>query len=131
MKLIDADEVIRKQRKSMECLHAKSIPEMVDHIGIDDDAIAYMLALENYAKVKQWYHYIKSVLDSAPEVDAQPVKHGKWLNAGGDWTLAMCSECGEEYDVSDEPCEKHFKLFGQFYRFCPGCGSKMDKENEA
>ena len=64
------------------------------------------------------------------EVDAQPVKHGKWLNAGGDWTLATCSECGEEYDVSDEPCEEHFGLFEKFYRFCPGCGAKMDMENE-
>lgn len=126
MKLVDADAVIRKQRESMESLYAKSIPELMDHIGIDDGAMVYMLALENYAKTKQWYHYLKAVLEGASEVDTQPVVHGKWLNAG-DWALAKCSECGEVYDASDEPCEKHFKLFGQSYRYCPNCGAKMDE----
>lgn len=60
-----------------------------------------------------------------PAADVAPVGHGKWLNAG-DWALAECSECGEVYDVSDNPCEEHFKLFGQFYRYCPNCGAKMD-----
>ena len=65
----------------------------------------------------------KHDIADAPTVDAVPVVHGRWIDEGqyGDnfphhaW---RCSECGEhviEIDTS-------------WYKYCPNCGARMDKE---
>lgn len=77
-------------------------------------------AKELWKTVRDDYHaaLVISYRDNIRLIDKMPVIHGKYLNAGGDWTFAMCNECGE-----------HFAQFGKFYRFCPNCGAKMDEEN--
>lgn len=65
----------------------------------------------------------KESIDALTTVDAVPVVHGRWIDEGqyGDnfphhaW---RCSECGEhviEIDTS-------------WYKYCPNCGARMDKE---
>lgn len=49
------------------------------------------------------------------------VKHGKWLE-DEDFDIAICSECGDEYDVGDGT----FKDFTEVYHYCPNCGAKME-----
>lgn len=53
------------------------------------------------------------------------VVHGGWIPIS-DGEMAECSECGENYDVSDGGGMTSFVLFQKFYKFCPGCGAKMD-----
>lgn len=58
--------------------------------------------------------------DDAPTIDAEPVRHGHWINAGHDeWShYRKCSVCG--------------KLIVNMSKtnYCPDCGAKMDgKEN--
>ena len=43
-------------------------------------------------------------------IDAEPVRHGKWIIEDGH---VCCSECGE---ISKE------------YNWCPYCGTRMDEE---
>ena len=64
--------------------------------------------------------------------DVAPVVHGEWLNFTGDFSTAECNQCGELYEVSpdEKPCEDFFSAFKKFYKFCPNCGAKMDKEDE-
>ena len=51
---------------------------------------------------------------SAPTIDADPVRHGKWEFIDEPTIKAYkCSECGGY----------HWK-----YNYCPDCGAKMDKE---
>lgn len=45
-----------------------------------------------------------------PTIDAEPVRHGKWVIEDGH---VCCSECGE---ISKE------------YNYCPYCGARMDEE---
>jgi len=54
--------------------------------------------------------------DDFPTIDAEPVKHGKWIDRRCD---IECSSCGEEY--SDEI----FLMRGKI-NYCPNCGAKMD-----
>ena len=57
-------------------------------------------------------------IDDAPGVDAEPVRHGKWIlnKHYGDYE---CSACGEgDFRVWD------FKEHNMNY--CPNCGAKMD-----
>lgn len=68
------------------------------------------------------------LISAAPAVEAEPVRHGRWLNEppyrsiGGDYLKAQeCSECGAYY-VSDgnKPYSNH--------NYCADCGAKMDGE---
>lgn len=66
-------------------------------------------------------------IEKAPEVDAKPVKHGKWVKdfTGIDWTYGpyICSECHERYGNS--PVGYHMGKAN----YCPNCGVKMDLED--
>ena len=65
---------------------------------------------------------INSIILSIPKENVQEVRHGKWIYVDGDlgWADCKCSECG--YTDSFEDCTECF------YKFCPECGTKMDKE---
>ena len=60
---------------------------------------------------------VVNLIDKQPTIDAEPVRHGKWIyhvdseSIGETW---ICSECnGEEF------CRT---------KFCPHCGARMDKD---
>lgn len=53
-------------------------------------------------------------IESAPAVDAEPVRHGYWIPQDNTFTRYMCSECKG-------------KNHGGHEKFCPECGAKMDK----
>ena len=57
------------------------------------------------------------------KTDIVKVNHGEWelLNIGPDWADAKCSQCGAEHG---------FSPYKDFYKFCPDCGAKMDKEEQ-
>ena len=63
---------------------------------------------------------ISVLIDSMPTVEAEPVKHGKWIRLGR--TMGVfgyaCSECGESVVVKNIKCEL----------YCPNCGARMDAE---
>ena len=73
------------------------------------------------------YFSVLHLLADAPTADAEPVRHGKWLNeppytAGGKYLKGQeCSIC-HSYFVSDgnKPYSNH--------PYCPQCGAKMDGE---
>ena len=64
------------------------------------------------------------VLDEIDAVDAEPVRHGKWIGIEYDgyadgypvYYLWECSECGYEHKGEDTP------------EYCQDCGAKMDVE---
>ena len=59
---------------------------------------------------------LEELLDEQPTIDAEPVRHGKWIyhidseSIGETW---ICSECNGE-----ELCKT---------KFCPYCGARMDE----
>lgn len=69
-------------------------------------------------------------VNALPSIDAEPVRRGRWVDFANDYSTAECSKCGEIYEVSPEekPREEFFRVFSQFYKFCPNCGAKMDGE---
>ena len=59
---------------------------------------------------------LEELIDEAPTVDAEPVKHGHWVGAG--FFTAKCSVCDAElHDL-------------EYGNYCPCCGAKMDEEEE-
>lgn len=67
--------------------------------------------------------YSQAAIDSAPTVDADPVKHGYWatgeiITFGGRTASPLfCSECLKF-------------ACGEPWTYCPNCGAKMDATNE-
>ena len=83
---------------------------------IDADAL-----MEKYHKTTVWDSWVE--INNAPTVDAEPVKHGKWVDkCVRDW---RCSECNCEI-------QKIRHVDGYCYNdlpnYCPNCGAKMDEE---
>ena len=66
-------------------------------------------------------------VDKQPTVDAEPVRHGKYIGTEFDgyadgcpvYYEWKCSECGCVFE-DEEPT----------YNYCPNCGAKMDERNE-
>lgn len=59
---------------------------------------------------------LERVLNKLPAVDAEPVRHGKWLEPYKNdiWDCYRCSECGAAFDRTT--------------KYCSNCGAKMDAE---
>lgn len=70
------------------------------------------------------------VIDKSPTVDAEPVRHGQWVEMYQEEVMFegvyKCSHCGEMYSFTDGTPEDNK------YNYCPHCGAKMDggAENE-
>lgn len=68
-----------------------------------------------------WNDAISAIMTFQPTIDAEPVRHGKWIFNPSDAFEAMfakpkCSECG--FESADGG------------NYCPHCGAKMDEEIE-
>lgn len=58
---------------------------------------------------------IKSALDEEPTIEAELIRHGKWVYGDYYDVGDVCSEC--DWDSGSVPCDLHY---------CPNCGAKMD-----
>ena len=101
MRLIDADKAIQGLRRTIDA-HQNGY-------GVE------LLANRIFERFIEW-------LMRAPTVEAEPIRHGKWVHLGGDeW---CCSACGDVI-FTEGSWEKPDK------KYCNECGAKMDgKENE-
>lgn len=106
MRLIDADAVIKKQREIMESLYVKTIPELKEHMGIDDALSIYIHSMESYARAKQFYHGLRGILENAPTVDAVPItrcKDCKWCEFWDSCKEYKCWHIGDGKIITVEP----------------------------
>lgn len=61
------------------------------------------------------------IIDVQPTVDAEPVRHGRWIEEIG---MLLCSECGDSWGTETEQMIRSFN-------YCPNCGAKMDEVEDA
>lgn len=61
-------------------------------------------------------------IEQQPTIDAEPVRHGKWIKADSQqyfrkhYPCFTCSECGYRKDSQKK------------WNYCPQCGARMDVE---
>lgn len=125
MRLIDADAVIKEQRRIMEELYGGSIEVLKKHMDIDDDLSVPIHGLEGYSRVKQFFYGLKGVLEAAQTVSATPAVHGRWISweeAGNCVPSPDRHECSICHD-SAQVLVNGFELLSDY---CPNCGAKMD-----
>lgn len=99
-RLIDADKLQEEMYHEVEKMYYESFETDTDMQKWDSGC---------------WIRYkiIENIIEKQEIIDAEPVRHGKWID-GKD--MMYCSECSETYD-------KGYKID---YRYCPNCGAKMD-----
>lgn len=69
-------------------------------------------------------HMVEKIVERQPTVDAEPVRHGRWIRNPDDVNAFFCSLCGCWNGVWwNEFAECTLK-------FCPWCGAKMDSKEE-
>ena len=60
-------------------------------------------------------------VDGCPQpVEAEPIRHGHWIDNGKYWYV--CSVCDYVEPLST--------LMDAHYKYCPNCGAKMDASGE-
>lgn len=66
--------------------------------------------------------YISDMIDDAPTIYAEPVRHGQWIEIRDKYNYLIGMKCSE--------CGRRVRNCGENY--CPKCGAKMDggKEND-
>lgn len=115
-RLIDADALYEQIAKKEELARQRVLdtPSRMPNGDFNPSAMRYATQLDERTQMK-------FMIADAPTVDAEPVRHGKWINANeGRWNtceVLKCSECGE--------------LDNRMYKtdkYCPNCGARMDKE---
>lgn len=85
--------------------------------------IAYLANLGMKDSYKAKCEALFKAIDEAPVVDAEPVRHGRWIDRGdyvttayGSLDLKICSACNAEVTLDD------------YDYYCPNCGAKMDAD---
>lgn len=74
-------------------------------------------ALFDAMREKEWQNWppldeIDAVIEKAPAVDAEPVRHGEWVRDKENCLHNKCSVCEYRHCREDN--------------YCPNCGAKMD-----
>lgn len=96
---------------------------MSRYVNLDEKVTAQFYDEEH----EEWFvkevtvEEILSICDSYTEVDAEPVRHGHWIN--GD---CICPCCGK-----DKFKDLDADIWSDWQpKFCPNCGAKMDAEEK-
>lgn len=68
----------------------------------------------------------KQLIEEAPTIDAEPVKHGEWIKTDVCENQFKCSECGRTVTTNTSIVDP-----ADFEFYCYNCGARMDGgENE-
>lgn len=96
---------------------------------IDADALKETISKYEFTAPNEMYKhggecvlnfYMPKIIDDAPTIEAEPVRHGKWECVNDDENVYMTSCCGGELLLESGTPLKHEMIF------CPYCGARMD-----
>lgn len=68
--------------------------------------------------VETVYCDLAEFISSAPTIEAEPIRHGRWKEHGYKW---QCSSCRILMNIDGTPKEN-------LLNYCANCGAKMDLE---
>lgn len=68
---------------------------------------------------------VTNSIRNAPTIDAEPVRHGRWIQNKTIPAYYHCSICRVAHKMHAS-CNKYVML-----RYCPYCGAKMDEKEDS
>lgn len=66
---------------------------------------------------------VAMAVENAPTVEAEPIRHGRWIDGG---LYTICSICGDEFYLGDLTIDS----LNASSHYCPNCGARMDGGKE-
>lgn len=69
---------------------------------------------------------LEELIDEAPTIDAEPVRHGKWK-----WLSCTYDRVPKEMEYECSECHHKTIVHGDnmpWEKYCPNCGVRMDEE---
>jgi len=93
---------------------------------IDEEMVLEVLKDMLVPEDSQKYIAIRFVLGNLPTmptIDAEPVRHGKWINRG-------TYDQGYQVNLECECCGEAVNGYVHDYKYCPYCGAKMETYEE-
>ena len=107
---------------------------LIDANALDNQLSELMIRFHTMGrdKVVEDYNFVRTVLETAPTVDAVEVVHGRWIHCKGKSNLWYCSECGEKilYNPTRRTYNIEKRPVHEVNKYCRCCGTKMDGGNE-
>lgn len=85
-------------------------------------------AFLDYMKRTDRYFNVKFDIESFPNADVAPVRHGRWIMVNDSCGKYACSACGEIEQECTEWGAGHYNPVDKDY--CPNCGAKMDESED-
>lgn len=95
--------------------------EMMTMKLIDRDALKEKI-YKDFDRCNSIYEFTVCILlriEAAPIIEADPVRHGRWIDNGD---YAICTECSGRSATQYDGVEP----IALMTRYCPHCGAKMD-----
>lgn len=92
---------------------------------IDADEAYKVLADYFHTRTEIQHKALKEAFERVPTVDAEPVRHGHWIEGNNfHWYSNSCSCCGytRTTDIKSNGWNQ--------WKYCPMCGAKMDERRE-
>lgn len=86
--------------------------------------MGYLARLGTKNTYKAKFEALSAALDDAPTVDAEPVRHGKWIKS--DYPQHDDDSLYVYYNYHCSKCEGMADDRRWLPRYCPNCGAKMD-----
>ena len=87
-----------------------------------------------YQFIHDFFTFVIRQIRKAPTVEAEPVKHGWWVDRhGGKYVNPKyeCSECRKEAPYRPKIDDLHNWYYEQdLSDYCPNCGAKMRSDDE-
>ena len=93
----------------------------IDADALTDDILKSAVMIDDTG-IQTGYEIAIELIKRQPTIDAEPVRHGKWIKADSQqyfrkhYPCFTCSECGYRKDSQKK------------WNYCPNCGARMDKE---
>ena len=118
MRPIDGDALMERMEKRFDDLSDEH-----GHYDAYDDLSDEYRYYDGYVS---GFGAAMALADSAPALDVEPVRHGRWVFADSDWweSEVHCSFCGWRH----APVHPAAWMRYGGHRYCGACGAKMDLE---
>ena len=84
---------------------------------IDADALIeahYNYCNTHHGEADVFWSWSLRLMKNAPTIDAEPVRHGQWIDTGSGQKCSVCGEIQYGYD--------------NYRYYCPYCGAKVEEE---
>lgn len=90
---------------------------LIDKDWVELHKVTAAGSMSEYGRV--WNEALTYVVENAPTIEAEPVRHGRWVNKGD---YAVCTECGGHSGTQYDGVEP----IPLMTIYCGDCGAKMD-----